>query len=71
MATINQSPSGQLSVTLSGITFTPITLTATPFWESIKNVGSPSVLVVIGGGGGVTPVTPTVGQVWPLGYTSM
>jgi hypothetical protein len=30
MATINQSPAGQASVTLSGITFNGITATATP-----------------------------------------
>jgi hypothetical protein len=43
MATINQSPAGQASVTLSGIGFDEIEATGTPSWQSRKIVGSPSV----------------------------
>lgn len=43
MATINQDPAGQASVTLSGIGFNNITATASPFWKSIKTATGASV----------------------------
>jgi hypothetical protein len=49
MATINQSPAGQASVTLSGIGFDDIEASGTPFRQSRKVVGSPSVAVSFGG----------------------
>jgi hypothetical protein len=53
MATINQSPAGQASVTLSGIGFDEIEATGTPSWQSRKIVGSPSVAVSFGGGSAI------------------
>lgn len=38
MATVNQSPSGQASASLSGFSFNGIIATATPTWESVKTV---------------------------------
>lgn len=69
MATISGSPLNQPSVALSGIDLLGIISSGTPIWKSIKTVEGSSVLIVFGGGGEV-PATPTVGQVWPLGYLS-
>jgi hypothetical protein len=69
MATINQSPAGQASVTLSGISFNGITATATPVRTGLR-------LAVQGGSFAVNlgcspqppgPTIPTTGQIWPLG----
>jgi hypothetical protein len=70
MATINQSPAGQASVTLSGISFNSITATATP--ERIParfTVQGASVAISFGGGAPEPPgpTIPTTGQIWPLG----
>jgi hypothetical protein len=48
MAAINQSPSGQTSVTLSGISLNGITATASPYWESTKIVQGGSFAVSLG-----------------------
>ena len=49
MATVNQSPAGQTSVAVSGISFASITATSTPFWRSIKTVVGGSFAASIGG----------------------
>lgn len=49
MATINQSPAGQTSVSLSGIVLDSIDASGTPFWQSRKIVGSASVQIQLGG----------------------
>ena len=72
MATINQSPAGQASVTLAGIGFDNLNASGTPFWESIKIVVGGSFSVSFGGGatakqillpaslrGKNTPISPT------------
>lgn len=65
MAVINQSPAGQTSVSLSGIVLDSIDASGTPFRQSRKIVGSPSVEMRLGGDTG--PAIPTTGQIWPLG----
>jgi hypothetical protein len=65
MATINQSPAGQTSVTLSGISLNGITATASPYWESTKIVQGGSFAVYLGS---APLVIPTSGQIWPLGF---
>jgi hypothetical protein len=45
MAVINQSPTGQASVALSGTSFNDIAASATPFWQSRKIVQGVSVAV--------------------------
>jgi hypothetical protein len=69
MATVNQSPAGQTSVGLSGISFNSINLTATPTWKSLKTVQGASVNVSFPGSG-TSPTLPTTGQVWPAGFLS-
>jgi len=50
MATINQSPAGQASVTLSGISFNGITATATPVRTGLRfTVEGASVAITFGG----------------------
>lgn len=71
MATINQSPAGQSSVSLSAITFNALAATGTPSRSRRNTVGSLSVAASIGaagGGGGGGPVVPTTGQIWPSGF---
>lgn len=66
MAIINQSPTGQPSVTLDGIDFNNIGFSGTnPIWQSKKLVGSPSVEISFCPGGS-GPSVPTVGQIFPL-----
>lgn len=45
MATINHSPAGQTTVTLSGISLNGITATASPTWRSRKLVQGGSFAV--------------------------
>jgi hypothetical protein len=70
MATINQSPAGQASVTLSGISLNGITATASPYWESTKIVQGGSFAVSFSGETPAPPplAIPTTGQIWPLGF---
>jgi hypothetical protein len=65
MATINQSPSGQTSVALSGIGLDGITATGSPYRESTKIVQGGSFAVYLGS---EPLVIPTSGQIWPLGF---
>jgi len=55
MATINQSPAGQTSVTLSGISFNGITATASPVRTGLRlTVEGGSIAVSFGGGTTIT-----------------
>ena len=54
MATINHSPAGQTTVTLSGISLNGITATASPTWRSRKLVQGGSFAVTFGGGSAIT-----------------
>ena len=69
MATINQSPAGQISVSLGAIRFNSLAASATPQRRSRRIlVGSPSVAASFGSpgssGSGGEP-EPTTGQIWP------
>jgi hypothetical protein len=64
MAIINQSPAGQASRTLSGITFSSIVSTGSPDRVSRKFVNSASAALALGSG---LPSIPVSGQIWPLG----
>jgi hypothetical protein len=70
MATINQSPAGQASVTLSGISLNGITATTSPYWQSTKIVQGGSFAVSFSGETPAPPplAIPTTGQIWPLGF---
>ena len=69
MAIINQSPAGQTSVDLSGISYDDIGFTTTPTWESTKLVQGSSVQINFPGSG-TSPSLPTTGQIWPTGFLS-
>jgi hypothetical protein len=59
MATINQSPAGQASVTLSGISFNSIVATATPVRIPARfTVEGGSVAISFGGAGDPAPASP-------------
>jgi hypothetical protein len=71
MAVINQSPLGQTSIAISGISFAGLMGSSSdPFREPAVRVqdGGPSVAIGFGyppqppG-----PTIPTTGQIWPLG----
>lgn len=71
MATINQSPASQSSVSLSAITFDALIASGTPSRSRRNTVGSPSVAASFGSGSGsgaAGPVVPTSGQIWPSGF---
>jgi hypothetical protein len=73
MATVNQSPSGQTSIAISGIDFTDVAASGDPFREPAVRVqdGGPSVAISFGGSTPEPPgpTIPTTGQIWPLGIT--
>jgi len=72
MATINQDPAGQASVTLSGISFDDITATASPVRIPARfTVEGASVAISFGGSAPEPPgpTIPTTGQIWPLGVS--
>jgi hypothetical protein len=71
MAVINQSPSGQTSIAISGISFASLVVgSGDPFREPVVRVqdGGPSVAISFGGTSEPSgPTLPTTGQIWPLG----
>jgi hypothetical protein len=74
MAVINQSPAGQASVAISGISFTGLVVgSGDPFREPAVRLqdGGPSVAITFGGTAPEPPgpTIPTTGQIWPLGIT--
>jgi hypothetical protein len=72
MAVINQSPSGQTSIAISGISFTSLVVgSGDPFREPVVRLNDGGASVAISFGGGAPeppgPTIPTTGQIWPLG----
>jgi hypothetical protein len=61
MATINQSPAGQTTVTLSGISLNGITGTTSPYWESTKIVQGGSFAL---SGISLNGITATASPTW-------
>lgn len=75
MATINQSPASQSSVSLSAITVNALAASGTPLRSRRNTVGSPSAAASFGSGSGsgsgAGPVVPTSGQIWPTGLPGL
>jgi hypothetical protein len=71
MAVINQSPLGQTSIAISGISFASLVVgSGDPFREPASRVHDGGASVAISFGGTPEPPGPTIpttGQIWPLG----